>query len=151
MSKILKMQCFSRYVYMCKSINTFIHTNHVAFSLSYKNVYIILIKFAYDSKLEEMAHVLVDKQTPKRILCLVLKIVKMDGIIHRKCWELLNYDCGTPTLNYTWKLKWIILVQCYEIYIFLFLSLNSLVQLVIAKYCSKHLCIVFYSIEGGLN
>lgn len=50
------------------------HRNYLAVSFSpfhIKNVD-VMMKFAYDTKLDEIAHMLGDKQMPQRILSLVL-------------------------------------------------------------------------------
>lgn len=74
---------------------TSMHRNHLAgFSCSSD---VRLMKFPYDTELDEIARMLGVKQTPSRILNLVLFTVKVNGIRHIKCCELLTYGyVGLP-------------------------------------------------------
>lgn len=82
-------------VYICKGIHTHICTEitWLFFSSPFyiKIVDVRLMKFAYTTKLDELAPMLAEKPIPYRILTFVLMTGNMIGVRHRKCCEPLNY------------------------------------------------------------
>ena len=88
------MEWFSRRI--CVSVSVYVHIYaQISFGWGFfapfyiKNVDVRL-KFPYDTKLDEIAHMLGDRQTPSRILSLVLLTAKRNRIRLIKCCELLD-------------------------------------------------------------